>query len=67
MSAALFAFGRFWWDLFVGDTPEITAGALVVLGIAYLVRAASALAVVVIPLAVICLLALSLRRGLPQR
>lgn len=30
----LAAFGRFWWDFLVGDTPGLTVGALVALGVA---------------------------------
>lgn len=29
----LIAFGMFWWDFLVGDTPEITVAILVVLGV----------------------------------
>jgi len=27
------AFGRFWWDFLVGDTPELFVGAVVVVGV----------------------------------
>jgi hypothetical protein len=27
------AFGLFWWDFLVGDTPEVTVATLVILGI----------------------------------
>lgn len=30
---ALRAFGHFWWDFLVGDTPEVTVATLVTLGI----------------------------------
>ena len=30
---ALRAFGLFWWDFLVGDTPEVTVATLVILGI----------------------------------
>jgi hypothetical protein len=30
---ALRAFGGFWWDFLVGDTPEVTVATLVILGI----------------------------------
>ena len=33
----LAAFGRFWWDFLVGDTPELLIGALIILGIVALV------------------------------
>ena len=28
------AFGRFWWDFLVGDTPELFVAVLVVIGLA---------------------------------
>jgi len=33
---ALVAFGRFWWDFLVGDTPELLIGSLAALGAAAL-------------------------------
>jgi hypothetical protein len=32
------AFGRFWWDFLVGDTPELFAGALIVIGVVALLQ-----------------------------
>ena len=29
----LAAFGRFWWDFLVGDTPELFVGAVAVIGV----------------------------------
>ncbi len=29
----LSAFGRFWWDFLIGDTPELFVGALAVIGV----------------------------------
>jgi hypothetical protein len=60
------AFGKFWWDFLVGDTPELLIGVLVAIGVvALLVRAASlnAVAVVTFPGLVIVLLAASLSRA----
>ena len=62
----LVAFGKFWWDFLVGDTPELLIGVLVALGVvALLVRAASlnSVAVVIFPALVIVLLAASLSRA----
>jgi len=53
------AFGAFWWDFLVGDTPEILVGVLVAIGlVAVLVKASSlnAAAVAVFPVAVVVLL-----------
>ena len=62
----LVAFGKFWWDFLVGDTPELLIGVLVAIGVmALLVRAASlnSVAVVSFPALVIVLLAASLSRA----
>jgi hypothetical protein len=57
----LVAFGHFWWDFLVGDTPELLVGVLVALGVvALLVRASSLNAVAVGALPAMAALALSL-------
>lgn|GEM_PF-150846 len=59
------AFGAFWWDFLVGDTPELFVGALVAIGVlAVLVKVAStnAAAVGAFPLLVVVLLAFSVAR-----
>jgi hypothetical protein len=62
----LVAFGRFWWDFLIGDTPGLTLGAVLA------VAAAAALAldhsarwpaVVALPLVVVLALAASARQG----
>jgi hypothetical protein len=66
----LVAFGRFWWDFLVGDTPELLIGALIILGVvALLVKAFSlnAAAVVVFPLMVAGLLWASVFHARPKR
>jgi len=63
---ALVAFGRFWWDFLVGDTPELLVGAVVAVGLAALVvHTVGTRAVVVgtLPLLVIGILTLSLNRA----
>ncbi len=63
------AFGRFWWEFLVGDTPELLIGVLIALGVvALLVKVASlnALAVVGFPLMVIVMLGLSVYRAGPS-
>lgn len=58
------AFGRFWWEFLIGDTPELFVGMLVVLGIAAgLASLGGVSAVVVVPLAVVALLVVSVARG----
>jgi hypothetical protein len=65
----LVAFGRFWWDFLVGDTPELLIGVLIALGIvALLVKGAglNAVAVVGFPLMVAVMLGLSVYRARPK-
>jgi hypothetical protein len=66
----LVAFGRFWWDFLVGDTPELLIGALIALGVvALLVKAFSlnAAAVALFPLMVAGLLWASVFHARPKR
>ncbi len=56
------AFGAFWWDFLVGDTPELFVGMIVVVGSAFLVHSDRALAVALVPaLAVLVLVASTIR------
>ena len=62
---SLVAFGRFWWDFLVGDTPELFVGMLVVVGVVVgLVQlGARDVAIGVAPALVIALLVGSSLRG----
>jgi hypothetical protein len=63
------AFGAFWWDFLVGDTPELLIGVLVAIGVVTVLVKASSLngvAVVAFPVMVVILLSGSIywaRRG----
>jgi hypothetical protein len=57
------AFGRFWWDFLIGDTPELFVATLVVIGLAVALHHERIVAIVVVPVAVIGFLALSTWRG----
>jgi hypothetical protein len=57
------AFGRFWWDFLIGDTPELFVATLVVIGLAVALHHDRIVAIVVVPAAVIGFLALSTWRG----
>ncbi|MGH2716958.1 MAG: hypothetical protein ACRDJU_00035 [Actinomycetota bacterium] len=64
------AFGQFWWDFLVGDTPELFLGALMVLAVVALLTHAGAphaVAVVALPFLVVALLALTLFRAWRKR
>ena len=66
--AWLAAFGRFWWDFLIGDTPELLVGTVVAVGIvAFLAHhgAGRALTVVLLPVLVVAMLAASI--GLARR
>jgi hypothetical protein len=63
VARALQTFGRFWWDFLVGDTPELAVGALAVIGLAAALAGLGVAAAVLLPLAVVALLAVSVRRG----
>ncbi len=66
----LAAFGRFWWDFLVGDTPELLIGVLIALGVvALLVKGPSlnAAGVAAFPVIVAVLLGLSVYRARPKR
>ena len=59
------AFGRFWWDFLVGDTPELFIAVLVIVGItAFLTANVSTVAAwVTMPVLVIAALTVSVLRG----
>jgi hypothetical protein len=57
------AFGHFWWDFLVGDTPELFVGMLIIVGVAFLVHNNKAVAVVVVPVVAIIVLLTSTVRG----
>lgn len=59
------AFGRFWWDFLVGDTPELFVAVLVIVGLtALLVAGAFTVAAwAAMPLLVVAGLAISVLRG----
>ncbi len=54
---------KFIWDFIVGDTPEIAAGAIVIVAVSMFISGATWAAAVLLPLAVLGLLYLSVRIG----
>ena len=56
------AFGRFWWDFVVGDDWRAAAGVLVAIGLTAALVAAGVDAWWLMPIAVVVVLAFSLRR-----
>lgn len=67
MKRSVVGFGRFWWEFFVADTPELTVGALAAVGIAFGVRSWSVAAAVIVPAAVVALLLVSVQKGRASR
>jgi hypothetical protein len=64
------SFGLFWWQFFVGDTPEILVGVLAVLGLVVGLVAVGAprlILVFALPLGVLGVLAWSLRRAIRRK
>lgn len=62
----LVAFGHFWWDFLVGDTPELTVGGVLAVGVAAAItvdRGLVWMAVVALPLVVVLVLGGSVRRA----
>ncbi len=67
---AVVAFGAFWWDFLVGETPELLVGALVALGAVAALCAdhgARLEAAFVLPLLVVAVLGASLARAARSR
>ena len=62
----LVAFGRFWWDFLVGETPELLVGSAVAVGAAALLVHSGAVRAVVVgalPVLVVAILAVSTVRA----
>lgn len=59
------AFGRFWWDFLIGDTPELFVGGVLAVGLAAALAGAGqrAAAVAALPVVVAGVLTLSLVRA----
>jgi glucose dehydrogenase len=64
---ALRAFGRFWWDFLIGDSPEIFVATLVIVGLAFALRHEHAAAVLLLPALTVCVLVGSALRGRRRR
>ncbi len=63
----LSSLGRFWWEFLVGDTPEVTLGIVAVVGLAAALSHVGHSAVAAVPLGVVLVLVLSVRRGRSRR
>ncbi len=63
ITKALRAFGHFWWDFLVGDTPELALATGVIVAVAFLVDGERVVAVILLPLVAAGFLLLSALRG----
>jgi len=61
------AFGHFWWDFLVGDTPELAVAVAVIVGLAFALRSTRAAAVVLLPVLTAVFLVASVRRGRSEK
>ncbi|MBV8463561.1 MAG: hypothetical protein JO368_09725 [Acidimicrobiales bacterium] len=57
------AFGHFWWDFLVGDTPELALATGVIVGVAFLLAGSSVAGAIVLPLVATGFLLVSVLRG----
>jgi hypothetical protein len=49
LGRALRAFGHFWWDFLIGDTPEVAVAAAFLVGLAFLLAHQRAAASLILP------------------
>jgi hypothetical protein len=63
VTRALRAFGRFWWDFLVGDTPELTLATAAIVGLAFLIAGDHVVGAIILPLVATAFLFLSTYRG----
>jgi hypothetical protein len=60
---ALRAFGHFWWDFLVGDTPELAVATGALVGLAFLLAGPGLVGAILLPLVAAAFLFLSTYRG----
>jgi hypothetical protein len=60
---AVVAFGRFWWDFLIGDTPEFAVATGVIIAVAFLLDDRRLVATVVLPLFAATFLLVSTYKG----
>ncbi len=57
------AFGHFWWDFLVGDTPELALATGVIIAVAFLLAGSRWAGAIILPLLATLFLFLSVLRG----
>jgi hypothetical protein len=63
LARALRAFGHFWWDFLIGDTPEVALAAGLIVAVAFLLDGSRLAGAIVLPLLAAAFLLVSALRG----
>jgi hypothetical protein len=63
ISRGVRAFGLFWWDFLVGDTPDLLVAVIVIVALAILLRHHHVIAIIVLPVLTALFLLASAFRG----
>jgi len=63
IAKALRAFGHFWWDFLIGDTPELALATGIIVALAFLVDGNRLVGVILLPVVAATFLLLSALRG----
>jgi hypothetical protein len=63
VARGLKAFGHFWWDFLIGDTPELALATGVIVAVAFLLAGSRLVGAIILPLMATGFLLLSLLRG----
>jgi hypothetical protein len=66
IARAIRAFGHFWWDFLVGDTPELALATGAIVGLAFLLDGQRLVGAIVLPLVAAAFLFVSTYRGRRQ-
>jgi len=57
------AFGLFWWDFLVGDTPELLIAVVLIVALALLLRHHHDIDIILLPVVTVLFLVASILRG----
>jgi hypothetical protein len=63
VARAVRAFGHFWWDFLVGDTPELAVATGAIVGLAFLLAGQRVVGAILLPLVAAAFLFVSTYRG----
>jgi hypothetical protein len=63
VAKGLRAFGRFWWDFLIGDTPELALATGVIIAVAFILAGSHWLGAILLPLLAAGFLFVSALRG----